>query len=122
MRFTPRFNVGLEPFRSRYQRHLNGNGIYALGDPCFDRFRQLTRDAYGTAAFDVAMAQYRLAMRNVAVFQEVAHRFQATELIAHIGLANMGEQQLLERFPRAFLVHGKYMHVKHPGLNFMQYR
>lgn len=122
MRYAPKFNIGLEPFRSHYQRHLNGNAIYKLDDRCFSKYRELSRRQYGNGAFDVAMTHFRLGMARIMTFQEVAHRFQLTELMVDIGVTEVGEDELLRRFPGTYLVHGKYMHVKHPGINFMQYR
>lgn len=114
--------VGWEPYRTWYQGHLNGNAIYKAGDRCFRRYRELVRDEYGDAAFDVAMTYYRMSLKRIMVLKNVASRFQVTDVIAHLGVTRFDEDEVRRRFPTAYLVHGKFMHVKRPWLNFMQYR
>ena len=36
-----------EPYRSNYKRHINGNAIYKLGDPCFNAFLDNVYAEYG---------------------------------------------------------------------------
>lgn len=122
MRYTPRFNIGWEPFRSLYQRHLNGNAMYALDDGCFDRYRELVRGVYGEGAFDVAMSYYRMSLKRVETFQMVAHRFGVSEVITDLGVTKFTEEEVRRRFAGTYLVHGKFMHVKHAWLNLMRYR
>lgn len=122
MRYRPRFNVGWEPFRSSYQRHLNGNAIYALDDKCFARYRELVRGVYGDGAFDVAMSYYRMSLKRVETYQMIAHRFAVSEVMTDLGVARFTEEEVRERFAGTYLVHGKFMHVSHAWVNFMQYR
>lgn len=122
MQYAPKFNVGIEPFRTQYQRHLNGNSIYRLDDVCFDKYRALSRNAYGNGAFDVAMTMYRLSTRRIRTFQVTAHRFQASNVVAGLGVTSFSEAELVARLPDTYLVHAKFLYVKHPRLNFMQYR
>lgn len=122
MQYPPKFNIGVEPFRTQYQRHMNGNSIYKLDDPCFDKYRELTRNYYGNGAFDVAMTMYRLSMRRIRTFQAIAHRFQASNVIADLGVTWFSEAELVSSLPDTYLAHAKFMYVKHPGMNFMQYR
>ena len=124
MRHVPRFNIGLEPYRSRYQRHINGNAIYALDDSCFARYRQMTRQTYGDGAFDVAMNLYLLGMNRIRIFQSVGHRFQQSRVIADVGVSMIdtdNTEGVREEFPGTFLIHGKASFVRYPLLNFMQY-
>lgn len=121
MRYSSRFNIGWEPWRSMYQRHLNGNGIYVLDDKCFEKYRELVRKEYGNGAFDVAMTYYRLKMGNLGIYKAVASRFQVTEVVADMGVGVFQEEEVREKMPRVYLVHGKFMHVKRPWLNFGQY-
>ncbi|PXF45163.1 hypothetical protein BWQ96_05064 [Gracilariopsis chorda] len=121
MRYAPRFNIGFAPFRARYQRHINGNGLYRLSDRCFDHYRYLVRKRYGSAAYDVAMCQYRLSIENLAVYQATAHRFQVSPMIVAVGVTRVDEDDLRNQFEEALLVHGKAKYVPFPALNVMQY-
>lgn len=121
MQYNPKFNIAIEPYRSRYQRHINGNSLYALGDPCFDTFRRLTKQVYGYGAFDVAMTLYLMDMKRVKTFQALNFRFQYSRLLANIALWDIDVNQLPKLFPGTYLIHGKAKFVKYPGLNYMQY-
>ncbi|CAN8069868.1 unnamed protein product [Agarophyton chilense] len=121
MRYSPRFNIGFAPFRNRYQRHINGNGLYRLGDRCFERYRQLVRKRYGHAAYDVAMCQFRLSVENLAIYQATAHRFEVSAMMVSVGVTTVKEDDLRDQFPEALLVHGKAKYVAFPALNVMQY-
>lgn len=119
MRYPTKFNIALEPFRSRYQRHINGNSIYRIGDSCFSAYRKLVRDEYGNGAFDVAMVYYRLDSSRLAVWQAVAHRFQVSTLV--VGLSVHHFDNLPDLFPTTYLVHGKADFVKKTMFGILQY-
>lgn len=122
MRYQPRMVVAPEPFRSAYARHMNGNAVYELHDPCFARYRELVHAAYGDAAFDVAMAQYRLSRSQYRLEHAIAHRFAATDVIADMGVeryATAGE--LRDKLPGTYLAHAKYSYVTDMSLSVVQY-
>lgn len=112
MRYQPRMVVALEPFRSAYTRHLNGNALYDLHDPCFARYRDLTRQSYGDAAFDVAMANFRMRRSQYRLEHALAHRFVATEVIADLGVERFTSiSELREKLPGTFIAHAKFNYV-----------
>ena len=53
-----------EPYRSNYQRHINGNSIYKLGDPCFNQFLDNVYSEYGYDANLEHAATLRLCGRS----------------------------------------------------------
>jgi hypothetical protein len=109
MRYEPRFVLAPEPFRSLYTHHLNGNGIYELHDPCFARYRNGVRREYGAGAFDVAMTMYRMRRGRYELDHALAHRFVATDVVIDLGVEEYKSlEQLRQRFPDTYLVHGKY--------------
>ncbi len=87
----------------RFMRHLNGNAVYAAGDPAFQEFlvdleRRLgellaedPRYAYDLALevlFSAASSDAQATERERALWrylQPIAHRFQATDLIQNMG-------------------------------------
>lgn len=112
MQYQPRTVVAVEPFRSAYTRHLNGNAVYDLHDPCFARYRGLTRQAFGDAAFDVAMANLRMRRSQYRLEHALAHRFVATNVIADLGVERFASlSELRERLPGTFIAHAKFKYI-----------
>lgn len=112
MRYQPRMVVAPEPFRSAYTRHINGNALYELHDPCFARYRQLVQADYDDAAFDVAMAQYRMPRYQYRLEHAVAHRFTATNVIADMGVEQFASvEELRAKLPGTYLAHAKFNYV-----------
>eukprot|EP00170_Pyropia_yezoensis_P006899 contig_28174_g6921 len=108
MRYAPKFLAGWEPARSAYARHINGNALYRLGDPCFAAYLDAVAGAYGDAAFDVASNLYRSRLAAARVWQDTAWRFGYTDVVAHLSLTEYDDVAALrERLPGTFLVHGK---------------
>lgn len=112
MRYQPRFLIAPEPFRTMYTWHINGNAVYNIGNRCFARYRQLTREVYGDAAYDVALAYFRLSRRNYMTAHAVASHFSITNVIIDLGVERIPSlAELRARFPDTFLVHGKHNYV-----------
>lgn len=109
MHYPPRFHIGWQPFRERYLRHLNGNAIYALDDPCYASARRLARETFGDdKAFDVAMEFYLLGLGRIMTYQAVAHRFQICRVVANTAVSPISLETARNSFEGTFLVHGKY--------------
>lgn len=121
MRYAPRFLVGWEPARGAYARHINGNALYRLGDPCFAAYLDAVRDASGDAAFDVAMNWYRSSLGAARVWQDTAWRFGYTDVVAHLSLTAYEAGALRERLPGTYLVHGKARLVRPGQWGFLKY-
>lgn len=122
MRYQPRFVVAPEPYRSAYTRHINGNAIYDLQDPCFAHYRTLVHAAYGDAAFDVAMSLYRTPRYRYILEHSLAHRFAATNVIADMGIegfANIEEMRL--KLPGTYLAHAKFNFVTDRSFGIIQH-
>jgi hypothetical protein len=69
-----------EPYRSNYQRHINGNSIYKLGDPCFNQFLDNVYSEYGYDANLEHAATLRLCGRSRL------HRAWAFPLASSVGV------------------------------------
>ncbi|OSX68373.1 hypothetical protein BU14_2916s0001, partial [Porphyra umbilicalis] len=121
MRYAPKFNVAAEPARGAYARHINGNALYRLGDPCFAAYLTAVRGAYGDAAFDVAMNLYRSGLRRARVAQDTAWRFAYTDVVAHLSLTAFDVGRLREELPHTYLVHGKARMVRPGQWGFLKY-
>jgi hypothetical protein len=122
MRYQPRLVVAPEPFRSAYMRHINGNAVYELHDPCFARYRDLVRAVYGDAAFDVAMAQYRMPRHQYRLEHAIAHRFAATDVIADMGVEQFATAvELRSKLPGTYLAHAKFNYVSAISYSVVQY-
>jgi hypothetical protein len=108
MRYRPRFILAPEPFRSIYTRHINGNAIYELHDPCFAHYRDLVRQDHDPAAFDVALALYRMRRGRYDLDHAIAHRFGITDVVIDLGVESYAtEDDLRQKFPGTFLAHAK---------------
>lgn len=86
----------------RFMRHLNGNAIYAVGDPAFQEFLVDLRQRLATLLAEDPRYAYDLALEVLIAaascdatatdderalwkyFQPIAHRFQATDFIQNI--------------------------------------
>ncbi|GAB0489136.1 hypothetical protein MMPV_000352 [Pyropia vietnamensis] len=122
MRYAPKFLAGWEPARSAYARHINGNALYRLGDPCFAAFLDAVADAYGDAAFDVAMNLYLSGLAAARFWQDTAWRFGYTDVVAHLSLTTFDDAaSLRERLPDTYLVHGKARLVQPGQWGFLKY-
>lgn len=122
MRYAPKFLAGWEPARSAYARHINGNALYRLGDPCFAAYLDAVAGAYGDAAFDVASNLYRSRLAAARVWQDTAWRFGYTDVVAHLSLTEYDDVAALrERLPGTFLVHGKARLVQPGQWGFLKY-
>lgn len=85
MRYPKPIVLGLEPYRSHYLHHINGNAIYRVGCPCFKAYLREVWREYGDYAFDTSIAFHRLDLRNYALLQRIAHRFVHTNVVADLG-------------------------------------
>jgi len=112
MRYRPRFSCAFEPYRTQYLRHINGNAIYKLGDPCFERFLESVSKEYPDLAFDTSINFYRLDLRHYATFQYTAHRFQVTDTMADLGVIRYDECKLRSELPNTYTAHGKFMYTE----------
>jgi len=121
MRYAPKFNVAVEPARGAFARHINGNALYRLGDPCFAAYLTAVRAAYGDAAFDVAMNLYRSGLSRARVAQDTAWRFAYTDVVAHLSLTAFDVRRLREELPGTYLVHGKARMVRPGQWGFLKY-
>ena len=104
MRYPKPTVLGLEPYRSAYLYHINGNALYRVGCPCFEAFLRAVRAAYRDYAFDTSIAFYRLEYRHYALFQRTAHRFAYTDVVA-----DCCDYPLSQCYTDgAYVVHGKH--------------
>jgi hypothetical protein len=116
MRYEPRLIVAPEPWRSQYTRHINGNAMYELHDPCFARFRDLVREEFTDAAFDVAMAQFRMMRGRYKLERAIAHRFSITDVVADMGVERFSSvDELREKLPGTYLAHAKASYIDLEG-------
>ncbi|GJQ08996.1 hypothetical protein GpartN1_g787.t1 [Galdieria partita] len=112
MRYKPRFSCAFEPYRTRYLRHINGNAIYKLGDPCFIRFLENVFREYPYLAFDTSINFYRLDLHHYTTYQYTAHRFQVTDVMADLGVVRYDEDKLRAELPNTYTAHGKFMYTE----------
>ncbi|EME31762.1 uncharacterized protein Gasu_11370 [Galdieria sulphuraria] len=112
MRYKPRFSCAFEPYRTQYLRHINGNAIYKVGDPCFMRFLENVYREYPDFAFDTSINFYRLDLRHYITYQYTAHRFQVTEVMADLGVVRYDEDRLRSDLPNTYTAHGKFMYTE----------
>mmetsp|Transcript_17498 Transcript_17498/g.38003 ORF Transcript_17498/g.38003 Transcript_17498/m.38003 type:complete len:320 (+) Transcript_17498:363-1322(+) len=109
MRFEQAFSLAIEPYRSMYQYHINGNALYRVGDPCFNAF---LRDArrHGNCelwCYDTCINIYLHSLRNANLYHTTAHHFLASDVVAHMGGRPFDLAAFRAQSPGTFLVHGK---------------
>ena len=102
-----RVEVGLQPHRSTYYDHLNGNAIYRLGDRCFETFLRFVRAQHWAQPFDASIAFIMHDPRNFRLRQMLEHRFWPSNFIVNYGLAEFDERELSAS---TYFVHGKFMY------------
>lgn len=44
-----------------------------------------------------------------------------TDIVADMGVGEFNVKEAIDRMPGTYLFHAKFMYVKYPGLNFLQY-
>eukprot|EP00871_Galdieria_phlegrea_P005083 jgi/Galph1/5576/GphlegSOOS_G4287.1 len=120
MRYKPKFSIAFEPYRTQYLRHINGNAIYKVGDPCFVHFLQNVYEEYPGLAFDTSINFYRLDLRHYSTYQYTAQRFQVTDVMADLGVTKYDEHELQEELPNTYTAHGKFMFIEN-GFGWQKY-
>jgi hypothetical protein len=90
--------------------------MYELHDTCFAQYRRLVREEYRDAAFDVAMAQFRMSRSRYKLERAIGHRFSTTDLIADMGVERFkSDSELRDKLPGTFLAHAKATYVEREG-------
>jgi hypothetical protein len=121
---------GVDDINSKYRVHINGNAVYAVGDPEFQEFvagvwkPAVARlvEKIKTLAYDCALPLHfneeNLAPtgRKWQQYQQLAHRIRYTDFIQnHASVAELqrGEGYELEAIrnasPRTYIVHGRHL-------------
>ena len=92
---------------SEHHRHMNSNGMYRLGDPCFTEILKAVADDFGTAPNDAALHLWIHSRKHYREFQRYAHKFVYTDMMQN-WLGDWCRDQVLEHSPNAVMVHGKH--------------
>uniref|UniRef100_A0A6T6MI61 Uncharacterized protein n=1 Tax=Timspurckia oligopyrenoides TaxID=708627 RepID=A0A6T6MI61_9RHOD len=109
MRFEQVFSIAIEPYRSMYQYHINGNALYRLGDRCFESFLEDAK-RYGMCelwCYDTCINAYLHSLSNLNLYHTVAHRFIISDFIAHLGGHQFDLNTFRRQSPNTALIHGK---------------
>lgn len=91
--------------------HVNGNGIYNLGDPSFRHFyfdmvRPYVAKYYNEGAYDTDIFKFLLDLGNYNYARQVAHMFQFTDAIQNMWHSNYSISELKAMSETVALVHG----------------
>ena len=89
----------------RFAGHINGNAIYAVGDPAFAKYLKEAR--YGSLRklpFDLALHALREQF-DQATRRRLMHRFQHSSFVVNMGTLLPDVAALRATLPNAFLVH-----------------
>ncbi|GJQ12154.1 hypothetical protein GpartN1_g3945.t1 [Galdieria partita] len=92
---------------TQHDYHINGNALYRIGDPCFDRILETAQKTYKDAPFDGALHALRMNKRYHAWMRYYSHLFIYSDFILNFGDNTFSEQHILDKWPNTFLVHGK---------------
>lgn len=124
----------------RHHAHINGNAIYAVGDPDFRHFldtvyfpafhRLLAGNAY--LPYDIVLEElFRPVHRHeadpelLALWKRVAARFRYTDAVQDLSFWYDGltpepdPKALAAAYPEAFIVHGKQFFTDRPPTDFL---
>ena len=87
--------------------HINGNAIYAVGDPSFYSYLQDSRRGHrGRMPFDLALHTLR-SSKSQGERRQLLHRFQHSSFVINFGtsLPDGGARMLRSQFPNSYLMH-----------------
>jgi glycosyltransferase involved in cell wall biosynthesis len=119
---------GIETLSPSFRNHLNGNAIYAVGDPAFQEFvssfweprtRRMVAEVDRRLAYDCILEKTFTEQRDTdpevrQVFEKHRGKFRVTEYILNISgkrdleeLSSNYREELLQRFPDAYILHNR---------------
>lgn len=101
----------------RFAYHINGNAIYAVGDPAFAAYAKAARNGpLRKLPFDLALHVLRDG-RTQPARRRLLHRFQHSSFVVNMGTQLPDVAALRESLPNAFLVHSSaYASLTDPEL------
>eukprot|EP00966_Prymnesium_polylepis_P036167 838989-Prymnesium_polylepis.1 len=100
--------------------HINGNAIYAVGDPSFAAYLQAcNRGRIRHMPFDLALHTLRQRF-DQPTRRQLLHRFQHSSFILNMGTNLPDVQALQARVPSSFLVHSSaFSHLNSSTLSML---
>lgn len=112
---------GVDKLDPRFARHINGNAVYAAGDPEFQQFitdfweprlRHAVKSEDKRLAYDCILERAFNTGEFWPIWQDTAHRFQYTDFIQNLSAAgDLLEDgaalvsRILESSPGTFVIH-----------------
>lgn len=95
------------------KNHINGNAIYRVGSKGFRSYLEAVHDDFYQdltrylRSFDIAIHLYRRKILPKCRQTDLLHRFQYTDVIVNFWRSEIGVAEILERYPSAYLAHGR---------------